>query len=141
MSKEEIVAVIIMNLKTKKVLMQQRAGEIRASGLWEFPGGHLESNETYSQCGFRESKAETDLTVKMIDTHPYYTGRDIIPNIKGDLVIYFMRAQYIGGTPRIMEPHKCAKQGWFSWGGMPRPTFPLIEELIAKDKNPFKYLK
>jgi 8-oxo-dGTP diphosphatase len=137
MKNNEIVAVIVMNLETEKILMQKRKGKIRAPGLWEFPGGHLEPNENYSHCALKEVKEETGLKVEMIDNYPFHTGRDIIPNIGGEFIIYFMRAKYTRGTPIIKEPHKCEEQGWFSWNNLPKPTFPLIEEMISLGYNPF----
>lgn len=141
MTNVEIIAVIIMDLEKEKIFMQKRKGKIRAPGLWEFPGGHLENGENYSKRALDEVKEETGLRVEMIDSVPYHTGIDIIPNIKGKLIIHFMRAKYLGGSPIIKEPDKCAEQRWVYWKDMPRPTFPLIEQLIKEDYNPFKDVK
>jgi 8-oxo-dGTP pyrophosphatase MutT (NUDIX family) len=49
---------------TGRVLMLQRAlgGDDPAAGMWEFPGGHVEDNETPDEAAAREWQEETGLT-------------------------------------------------------------------------------
>ena len=50
--------------KDKKILLIQEKGQ--AWGLWCFPGGHVEKNETPVQAVIREVKEESGYNIKII---------------------------------------------------------------------------
>jgi len=51
-----VTAAII--IKNKKILVARRGPGQKLSGLWEFPGGKLETGETLQQCLERELEEE-----------------------------------------------------------------------------------
>jgi len=55
--------VIGLVLRDDKVLIQKRPPEGLLGGLWEFPGGKIETGETGEEALVREIKEETDLDV------------------------------------------------------------------------------
>jgi 8-oxo-dGTP diphosphatase len=57
-------AVIVRN---GHVLVTRRAPGEKLAGLWEFPGGKLESGETLQQCLARELKEELGINVSVGD--------------------------------------------------------------------------
>lgn len=57
------VAVAIIYDAQQKILITQRAKHSPSGGLWEFPGGKLEHNETPEAALIREIKEEIDLDV------------------------------------------------------------------------------
>lgn len=58
-----VVACVLIDGDGRILLAQRPVGRSMA-GLWEFPGGKLESGETPEACIIRELKEELDITVK-----------------------------------------------------------------------------
>lgn len=58
------VAVAIITDSEQRVLVTQRPLHVPQGGLWEFPGGKLEANESAEQALIREIKEEIGLEVK-----------------------------------------------------------------------------
>lgn len=57
------VAVAIICDEHQRILLTQRPHHVPHGGLWEFPGGKLEPNETAEQALIREVKEEVGLDV------------------------------------------------------------------------------
>lgn len=57
------VAVAIICDEHQRILLTQRPHHVPHGGLWEFPGGKLEPNETAEQALVREIKEEVGLDV------------------------------------------------------------------------------
>lgn len=63
MQKITVLAGIVVD--KNRVLITRRAPNEAHSGGWEFPGGKLKGNETYSECLVRELKEELGITVNV----------------------------------------------------------------------------
>lgn len=59
---KQVTAAII--IEDNKVLLTRRAPGEKLAGMWEFPGGKVESNESLYECVTRELKEELSLDVK-----------------------------------------------------------------------------
>ena len=57
----EVSAALIF-LQSKLLITQRRVGT-HLGGLWEFPGGKRESNETFEQCLVREIREELGIEI------------------------------------------------------------------------------
>ena len=66
----KVVAGIIRNSKNQILLGQRRPGT-HLEGLWEFPGGKVEANETLEQALKRE--LEEELGIQVLTTQPLTT--------------------------------------------------------------------
>lgn len=62
MNKKKVATVIVVD-KDNKFLILKRSKTSPGSGLWNFPGGSVEENETYEQAGARELNEEAGLVV------------------------------------------------------------------------------
>lgn len=99
--------------KEGKLFVTLRGKEAKnEKGKWEIPGGSVEFGETFEQAIKREIKEELDIEIEIIellgicdhiipDEHQHWVSPTYICRIKK-------------GTPKILEPHKCADIGWFS---------------------------
>ena len=59
----DVVAAVIM--KNDLFLIANRSFEDNSQGLWEFPGGKVEENETFTSALIREIKEELSLNIKV----------------------------------------------------------------------------
>lgn len=93
------------------VLVGKRKGSTGA-GLLALPGGHLEMNETYQNCGVREIKEETNLDIA--DIQFVHLTQDIAIGGNPDkhyITIFVSGVISAGSDPlTLMEPDKC--EGW-----------------------------
>lgn len=133
------LAVIVM--RNDSVLLGKRKNA-HGEGTYAFPGGHLEMWEEFVDCAEREVKEETGLGIELIDNYPVAPPtNDFFKEDDKHYVTLFIRAEYIGGTPRVMEPDKCEKWDWYKWGNLPQPLMLPIQNLIKQGYNPFKNLR
>lgn len=78
----KVVAAIIRN-NQNEIFIAQRNQNKSQGGLWEFPGGKIEPNETENQAIIREIKEELDMDITVIDkyTEIIYEYPDKIINL------------------------------------------------------------
>ncbi|MDQ0191566.1 (deoxy)nucleoside triphosphate pyrophosphohydrolase [Alicyclobacillus cycloheptanicus] len=98
-----VVAAIIVNDK-QEVLCALRSQSMSLPGLWEFPGGKIEVEETPQEALIREITEELGCNIEVADlvtevTHEY-------PNIIVNLSTYY--ARIIHGKPIAKEHEKLA---------------------------------
>lgn len=75
------VAVAIIYDPQGSILITQRAAHLSSGGLWEFPGGKLEPNETPEAALIREIKEEVNLDILRYD----FIGKINSKRIQGPL--------------------------------------------------------
>ncbi|EPE37714.1 mutator protein [Candidatus Photodesmus katoptron] len=59
----KIVAGIILNPKRTEVFITKRHKNVQKTGYWEFPGGKVETRESYQEALIRELKEEVGIVV------------------------------------------------------------------------------
>ena len=124
-----------------KVLMQHRTGS-NGAGTWCPPGGKLDFGETPEQAFAREAKEETDVDITNVESIGY--TNDVFEEDGLHFVTIWFVSRYSGGTPKILEPHKCLALEWRDLDDMPSPLFqPTSDTLHNKEmmKKVRNYLK
>lgn len=115
------IGVMIENSKGELLLGLRKGAH--GAGQWCFPGGHLEFSETIFETAAREVKEETGLEVgtmsliSVVDETPALLGR------QSHYVTIGVKAAFVGGEPRIMEPEKCGGWRWFFPRELPSNVF------------------
>ena len=80
--------------RENKFLICRRGPNEEAAGLWEFPGGKLEINETLEDCILRELKEELDIDAELHSLYDNYRFRskDVIYDL------YFFKIKEYSGN-------------------------------------------
>lgn len=84
-------------LRGHRLLLAQRDYPAAVAGLWELPGGKVETGESPNQALVRELCEELDVVVSV--------GAALHDVVRPDagLTLVAMRAQIVSGTPRAVE--------------------------------------
>ena len=51
-------------------------------------------------------------------------------------ITIFVQGHLESGVPRILEPHRARRVGWFAWEDLPRPLFLPVEHLLEQGFHP-----
>ena len=112
-----------------QLLITQRHADSHLGGLWEFPGGKREPNETFEQCLVREIREELAMEIsvgKLFEdvTHAYETKT---------VHLKFFLCEWTGGEPAALG---CAAFKWIRKSELADYKFPaadarLLENLAA----------
>jgi 8-oxo-dGTP pyrophosphatase MutT (NUDIX family) len=116
----------------REVLLQLRRGTGFMDGHWAAAvAGHVERGETVFETASREAREE--IGVDDVELVPWCamqrTHADRAP--VDERVDYFFTSVAWSGTPRIVEPDKCADLRWFNLGALPSPVVPHELRVLA----------
>jgi 8-oxo-dGTP diphosphatase len=134
MERRPYVGVAVIVVKGNRVLLGKRKDSHGAGG-WQFPGGHLEFNESIEACAKREVLEETGIHVQHIRFGPF--TNDVFEKDKKHYVTLFVIADYDSGVAEVLEPDKCESWEWFDWAQFPKPLFLPTQNLLKLGFNPF----
>ncbi|MDP3704476.1 MAG: 8-oxo-dGTP diphosphatase MutT [Legionellaceae bacterium] len=118
------VAVAIITDPKQNILITQRPSHVPHSGMWEFPGGKLEANETADAALIREIKEEVGLDVIQYEfltqiDHDY-------PDKRVSLLVYHVY-DFRGQATCLESQHDLR---WVSPSDLGQFTFPEANERI-----------
>ncbi|MGH7203825.1 MAG: NUDIX domain-containing protein [Candidatus Levyibacteriota bacterium] len=106
------VGAAIFNKGGKLFLSKRGIKAKNERGKWEIPGGGVEFGETFEQALKREIKEEIGVEIEVMDLLGICDH--IIPKEKQHWVAPTYLCKISKGTPKILEPEKCAEMGWYS---------------------------
>ena len=109
--------------KNRKILIAKRPLDQMLGGLWEFPGGKQEDNESIEQTVYREIKEETRLDVLIIS--PLCSVKHAFSHFKITLHVY--SCQYISGKA---HPNSSTELKWVDPKELTRYAFPTANKKI-----------
>ncbi len=104
-------------LENREILIARRLKSGEMGGLWEFPGGKIEPNETVEECVKREIKEELGIEVAVGDriisiAHDYNTFK---------VTLFVHNCHYLSGEPQNLESEEIK---WVKIKELDRYTFP-----------------
>ena len=121
----EVVAGIIY--KEGKFLIAQRNLKKSQGGLWEFPGGKVESGETKQEALKREIKEEFNADIKVGE----FVGEIIHSYPDKEIKLNFYKAELIGETFELLEHEDCSwitkeEKDKYEFAGADQKIFELL---------------
>src|SRR6266700_5304412 len=120
---EEVAAALIFH--TGKLLITRRHADAHLGGLWEFPGGKREPNETFEACLARELREELGIEVTVGElvealTHEYP---------EKTVHLKFFRCKWQQNEAR---PLGCSAFKWICQGDLAAYDFPAADALLLE---------
>mgnify|MGYP001625100542 FL=1 len=121
----EVVAGIIY--KNNKFLIAQRNLNKSQGGLWEFPGGKVEKDESYERALIREIKEELNADIEVNE----YIGESIYQYPEKDIKLIFYKAKLLSDRIELLE-HESYKwitkdeKDKYEFAGADKVVFDLI---------------
>src|SRR5580700_10080934 len=114
----EVSAALIF--RNGQLLITQRHTNAHLGGLWEFPGGKREANETFEQCLVREIREElgVEIAVGELFEEISHTYPEKSVHLK------FFICKLISGEP---QPLDCAAVKWIGKDGLDAHEFPAAD--------------
>ncbi|MEO8581365.1 MAG: NUDIX domain-containing protein [Patescibacteria group bacterium] len=106
------VGALIFNDKGKFLVALRGPKAKNEQGKWEIPGGGVEFGETLAEAITREAKEELGVEIKVLQL--LQVADHILPDEKQHWVSPTFFCRIIQGEPRVMEPEKCERIGWFT---------------------------
>jgi 8-oxo-dGTP diphosphatase len=122
---------IMIENKKGELLLGLRHGS-HGEGEWCFPGGHVEFGESLEEAIRREVREETDMEVGKIELISVADEMRYIATDGKHFVNIGFKAEYIGGEPKLKEPHKYKEWQWYKPNELP-PN--LLEGVVLMLKN------
>jgi len=130
------IGVGVLLWRDRQLLLGKRIDKHNNSGqnsCWQFPGGHLEQEETVIECAAREVMEETGLEIKRL-RHFGFTDKTFVM-ADSRYITLLVSGDYVSGEAQTLEPEKCEGWQWFDYQRLPEPLFKPIEIFLLQQDD------
>ena len=126
--------------KDNKILLLRRFNTGYEDGKYSLIAGHLEDDESLTQCIIREAKEEAGITVNEEDLRVEYVlhRNSGLEKNNQRIDVFFTTNKWIGKIEN-KEKDKCDNLSWFSKDQLPKNIIPYIKDSINKINNKINY--
>lgn len=124
-----LVAAAALFDSSGRVLITQRPQHKQLGGLWEFPGGKVETGEAPEAALSRELKEELDLTVEPDALDPFAFASHAYPDFHLLMPLYV--ATKFGGVIKL-DPNAAADARWVQPAELPSIEMPPADVVLIK---------
>lgn len=111
------IGVAVIRNDRKLILIDRRPTNSLLGGLWEFPGGKIEPNETVEECIKREILEEIGIDIEVEDH--LMTINHAYTHFRVTLIVHYCR--YLNGEP---QPIECEEIRWVTLEEIDQFPFP-----------------
>jgi mutator protein MutT len=108
-----------------RLLITRRHAGSHLGGLWEFPGGKREPNETFEQCLVREIREELGMEITVGDLFEEITHAYEEKTVR----LKFFVCEWIGREPQALG---CASFKWVGKDELAQYEFPAADARLLK---------
>lgn len=129
MSDRPVIGVGVLVWRGRQLLLGRRLSK-SVESCWQFPGGHLEADETVVDCASREVLEETGLRVNSF-RQLGYTNKPFIVAQKNYITLFVSCLSHSGDAV-VMEPEKCSEWRWFDEADLPQLLFEPIKLFLQQ---------
>jgi len=120
----DVVAALIE--KNGRLLITQRPEEGLLGGLWEFPGGKVETGEGLEEALVREIREELDIAISV--GAPFESVRHAYSHFR--ITLHTFRCRHRAGRPKAIG---CVAWKWVKPGDLNRYPFPRADRKIIEN--------
>jgi A/G-specific adenine glycosylase len=106
-----------------KLLITKRPENDLLGGLWEFPGGKCQPNESLTDCVKREIREEVNVRVRYVE--PFITVQHRYSHFS--VTLHVFQGVYAGGQPRA-----CTAWAWVTLRDLKKYAFPSANQKIIR---------
>ena len=128
-SSRPVIGVGVLVWREQQILLGERITKDQ-NNCWQFPGGHLENNESVSDCARREVQEETGLNIRNL-RHLGFTDTPF-EIAQHKYLTLLVSCEYESGEAERLEPEKCAGWRWFDYQKLPAPLFIPISSFLSQ---------
>jgi 8-oxo-dGTP diphosphatase len=127
-----MIGVGVLVWRDKQLLLGKRIMQDQQN-CWQFPGGHLENDESVIECAAREVLQETGVKVKAL-RHLGFTDKTFTV-AQRKYISLLVSCDYESGELQTLEPDKCEHWQWFDYQQLPAPLFKPIEIFMSQQSD------
>jgi 8-oxo-dGTP diphosphatase len=143
MDQNNIPASYLFLERDNRILLLRRSNTGYEDGNYSLIAGHVEANESFSQCIMREAEEEAGILLNPKDlTVVHVMHRNSGLDKRHERIDVFFTAADWKGSISNKEPQKCDDLSWFPKDSLPSNIIPYIKQAIqhiAKQENYSEY--